>query len=104
MENGKKPQLDEEYADLEALAKAGNPPPQQSRYRIRINKEHYNVDVPAMTGRQLLELAEKKPPERHQIRQKVRGELLPVGLDELVDFTKPGLERFQTIALDQTEG
>ena len=37
--------------------------------------------------------------------QKFRGGAVhPVGLDETVVFTTPGIERFMTLPLDQTEG
>lgn len=97
--------LGDDYADLEAIAKAGGKPPRQQLYRIRINKEHFKVKAPAMTGRQLLELAGKIPAERHKIYQMFHGgERKPLGLDQKADFTTPGVERFETIPLDQTEG
>jgi hypothetical protein len=39
------------------------------------------------------------------ITQKLRGgEVKKIGLDEEADFTTPGVERFMTLPLDQTEG
>lgn len=91
--------------DIEEHAKAGKPVPPNKRYRIRIDKEHYIVAVVAMTGRQLLELARKVPPDRYEIRQKLRGgELKKIGLDEETRFDAPGVERYVTLPLDQTEG
>ena len=96
-----------ELLDIEEFAKA-NPhkkPPHARRYRIRIDKVRYEVHVPAMTGRQLLELAGKTPPERYSISEKLHGgQSRPIGLDELVHFCKEGVERFMTLPLDQTEG
>lgn len=94
-----------EIVDVEEYAKEGKAPPKGVRYRIRIDKQKYDVDVPAMTGRELLELAGKRPPERYRIDMKLRGgETRLVPLDESADFTTPGLERFMTLPLDQTEG
>jgi hypothetical protein len=91
--------------DLEALAKAGTPPPQHGPYRIRIDKERYVVQEPYPTGRELLELHGKKPVENYQIFQKLRGgEMERIGLDEKADLTRPGVERFNTLPIDQTEG
>lgn len=94
-----------EVIDLEEYAKSNRTPPRARQYRIRIDKQHYVVSVSEMTGRQLLELAGKRPPERYKIHQKLRGgQAKGIGLDEKADFTTPGVERFMTLPLDQTEG
>ncbi len=95
----------EEIIDLEEYAKANRHPPKANRYRIRIDKQQYVVEVPFLTGRQLLQLAQKTPPERYRIYQKLSsGHKENIGLDEKADFTRPGVERFMTLPLDQTEG
>lgn len=96
---------DSDIIDLEEYGKAGKTPPAGARYRIRIDKKKYDIEASAMTGRELLELAGKEPAERYRIDQKLRGgQTKQVGLGERVDFTTPGLERFMTLPLDQTEG
>lgn len=95
----------DEIIDLEEYAKSGRTPPRARRYRIRIDKQQYVVEVSAMTGRELLTLAGKTPVTGYMISQKLRGgEVRKIGYDERVDFTTPGLERFMTLPLDQTEG
>src|SRR5215510_2107888 len=95
----------EEVVDLEECAKANRKPPRARRYRIRIDKQHYVVEVPSMTGRELLHLAGKQPPTRYRLYQKFAGgERKSIDLDEKADFTTPGVERFMTLPLDQTEG
>jgi hypothetical protein len=95
----------EEIIDLEEYAKADRKPPRAKSYRIRIDKKHYVVHVPAMTGRELLNLAGKTPASDYVIFQHVRGKKPEkIGLDEKADFTTPGVERFRTIPVDQTEG
>lgn len=96
----------DEIIDLEEFAKSGKVPPTRCRgYRIRIGKQFYTVTRSTMTGRDLLELAEKTPPERFRVDQKFRGgQTKRVGLDETVNLATPGVERFQTLPLDQTEG
>lgn len=98
--------LSNEIIDLEEYAKAGKVPPARCRgYRIRIDKQNYVVTRSTMTGRELLELAEKKPPEHYRIDQKFRGgKTIKIGLDEKAEFTTPGVEKFMTLPLDQTEG
>ena len=95
----------EEVIDIEEYAKANRKPPKAKSYRIRIDKQHYVVNVSAMTGRELLNLAGKVPATNYMISQKFRGgEAKKIGLDEKADFTTPGVERFMTLPLDQTDG
>ncbi len=94
-----------EFVDIEEFAKAGKQPPKDSKYQIRIDKEKYVVEVPGMTGRELLLLAGKTNPEQYNIYEKLTGgQSVKIGLDEMADFTKNGVERFMTLPLDQTEG
>jgi hypothetical protein len=94
-----------EIVEIEEYGKKNQMPPKANKYMIRIDKEKYTVNVAQMTGRQLLELAHKTPPERYTISQKCHGgRIQEIGLDELADFTSPGVERFMTLPLDQTEG
>jgi hypothetical protein len=95
----------ETIIDLEQCARDGQAPPRAQRYRIRIDKQHYVVAALSMTGRQLLKLADKAPAGRYMLSQKLRGgQVKMLGLDDVADFTVPGLERFMTLAKDQTEG
>ena len=91
--------------DVEQFAKEGREIPPGRRYRIRIDKKHHDVEASGMTGRELLGLAGKTPAERFRIDQKLRGgQTRRVELDQRVEFTEPGVERFMTLPLDQTEG
>jgi hypothetical protein len=94
-----------DLVDIEEFGKAGKRPPKAKRYRIRIDKIKYDVDVPWMTGSQLLQLAGKTPVERYSISQKLHGgQSQPIGLDDIADFRADGVERYMTLPLDQTEG
>lgn len=94
-----------EVVDVEEHGKKGIKPPLAERYKIRIDKTHHEVATGAMTGRQLLELAGKIPAEQYMISEKLNGgQANKIGLNETADFTKPGVERFMTLPLDQTEG
>ena len=98
-------QEDFDTIDLEEFAKTGQKPPKGKRYRIRVDRDFFVVNESEMTGRQILVLAGKNPPERFRLDQKLRGgQTKKVELDEIVDFTTPGIERFMTLPLDQTEG
>jgi hypothetical protein len=94
----------EELIDLEEWAKAGKTPKPAKTYRIRIDKDKKDVNVPSMTGRQILALVNKTP-ETHMLSQKIHGGApKTVGADDHVRFDTPGIERFQTLPRDPTEG
>ncbi len=94
-----------EIADLEALAKSNQKPPKAKKYRIRIDKEYFVVEKPGLTGRELLALAGKQP-ECYDIFQMIHKNPKPkkIGLDEYVDFTCEGIERFVTLPKEQKDG
>ena len=94
-----------EIIDLEEYAKSGKPAPKGKKYQIRIDREKYVVDVECMLGREILKLAGKVPVEKYQLNQRLHsGEVRKIGYDQKVCFTDPGVERFMTLPLDQTEG
>ena len=94
-----------EVIEIEAYAKEGKNPPKGVRYKIRIDKETYTVDVGEMTGQQILELAGKTPVTQYRLDIKLHGGATEkIELATIVDFTRPGVERFMTLPLDQTEG
>jgi hypothetical protein len=94
-----------QYIDIEEYAKSGKEPPKGQKYLIKIDKSLYKVDQECMTGKEILEVADKTPAERFQLNIKLKGgEVKKVGYHETICFSKPGIERFMTIPLDQTEG
>jgi hypothetical protein len=94
----------EDLIDLEEWARAGKTPTKAKTYRIRIDKEKKDVAASALTGREILALVSKTP-ESHMLSQKIRGGApQPIPADQSVSFLTPGVERFQTLALDPTEG
>jgi hypothetical protein len=94
-----------EEVDLEQIAKAGGKPPRAKRYRIRIDDKYYVVHQPSMTGAELLKLADKVPPENFILTQKLHGGVIKtIGLNEVVDFTTHGIERFNTLPRQVQEG
>jgi hypothetical protein len=95
----------EEYIDIEEYSKADKEPPKGDRYLIKVDRAFYKVESGCLLGREILDIAGKKPIERFQLNQKLRGGVIkPVKYDEKVCFWEPGIERFMTIPLDQTEG
>ncbi len=80
-------------------------PDKPQEYKVQIDKQVFEVADPKPTARALLVLAGKMPPESFALYKKGKGgqpERIP--LDDEVDLTDPGIERFVTLPLDQTEG
>lgn len=74
-------------------------------FKIQIDKHFFEVRNPTPTGRDLLIIAGKVPPDQFAIYLKTKGsQPQRIGLDEKVDLREPGVERFVTLPLDQTEG
>ncbi|GAC1466534.1 MAG: hypothetical protein PVSMB1_15830 [Gemmatimonadaceae bacterium] len=92
-----------EPIDLEEYAKQGKPVPPDASYNIRIDKEKFVVDSPTITGKQLLDLV-KKTPDKWGVYEIISGKPQRIQPAQAVDLTKHGIERFTTLALDQTEG
>jgi hypothetical protein len=92
--------------DIEEYAKAGKPvPPHAHRYRFRVDRDYFTTTKHKLPGREILIIAGKIPPERFALRQRHHGgQVTSVGLEDTVDLTTPGIERFTTIPRDQTEG
>ncbi len=100
-----KDDIEFDVVDIEEYAKKGEKPPKTKRYQIRIDTQKYTVEVRSMTGRELLTLAGKSPATSYMISQKLHGgEAREIGLDEKVDLTAPGVERFMTLKLNHTDG
>ncbi len=91
--------------DVELYSKEGKQVPHGSHYLIMVDRQKYTVKQECMTGREILIIAGKTPPERFQLNQRFKGgKVVKVGYDQTVCFTEPGIEKFMTIPLDQTEG
>jgi hypothetical protein len=103
MSNENQEPTQDDVVDLEAYFAAQRPVPLGKKYRIRIDKQFYVVSVAELTGRQILELADKTP-ETFLLRQKTRGGVEPVKPDQVVSFVAPGIERFMTIPNEVQEG
>ncbi len=94
-----------EYIDIEELSKTDKQPPKGKKYLIKIDKALYKVEQECMTGKEILEIAGKLPVIRFQLNVKMKsGEVKKIDYDEEICFSQPGIERFMTIPLDQTEG
>lgn len=94
----------DEVIDIEVFVRERKTVPLARAYRIRIDKPYYVVEVPEMTGLQILELAGKKPPTDYVLRQILHGQPVKVELDAVVDFRAPGVEKFKTMLKTAQDG
>ena len=95
----------DEIGDLEEYARLGKRPPRCRAYRIRVNGERFVVSKPRPTGREILTIAGLTPPDNYTLRVKARGERpRKVRLEDEVDLTAPGVEKFKALPRDQQEG
>ena len=95
----------DEIADLEEYARQGKRPPLCKAYRIRVNRKIIVIRDANPTGKEILVAAEFIPPDEHTLRMKIRGgRPEKIGLDQHVDLTAPGIEKFKVLPRDQTEG
>jgi hypothetical protein len=97
--------LEDDIIDIEWCTIQGHTPPKDRKYRILIDRKPYVVHHHNITGKELLELAEKTPYKNYQVRQKFKhGKVITIGYEQVVDLTEPSIEKFKTLPLDQTEG
>ncbi len=81
-----------------------NKQPHAEVFKIHIDKQTYEISNPTPSARDLLILAGKVPVERFALYMKGHGQPRRLELDERVDLREPGVEKFVTLPLDQTEG
>lgn len=89
--------------DLQAYAKEGKPVPPIGPYKIRVNKTFFDWAESKISGAQILNLAGKDP-AKNAAYQFIHGKPQRVQPADDVDLTTLGVERFETLPLDQTEG
>jgi hypothetical protein len=94
-----------DLVDIEEYARAGKHKPRAaSRYRFRIDRQHFETEKPVLTGREILAFAGKTP-ETYLLSQKTRkGAAIQIAADETVDLRDNCVERFMTVPREATEG
>jgi hypothetical protein len=91
-----------EMIDVEEYARLDKKPTHAKKYLIRIDHEKYEVHKSELSGREILDIANKKPAECYLLFQKIKGHehLKKIELNEEVDLKKPGIEMFETKQFD----
>ncbi|WP_017232953.1 multiubiquitin domain-containing protein [Pandoraea sp. B-6] len=92
-----------EIVDVEVWVREKRPIPHGHKYRIRIDKEYYVVDVSHMTGEEILKLAGKTS-AGYILTEKVGGQMRTVEPNQTVNFVEGKVERFATIPKEVQEG
>ncbi|MDA7955891.1 MAG: multiubiquitin domain-containing protein [Gammaproteobacteria bacterium] len=95
----------EDAIDLEKCARANRKPPKgQKHYAIKIDGYKYKVGQ-ALAGAAILKLAGGKTYGDWTLNQKFHGgRRKAVGQDEEIDFSEPGVERFETVRKQAQQG
>jgi hypothetical protein len=104
MENQGAQHVEDAVIDVEEFARAGKPVPKEKRYRIRVDKEKFVVTQPTISGSELLALVGKTPDKYNVYLHVHGGQTKLIKPDEKVDLTEPGVERFTTMKIENTEG
>ena len=89
--------------DTSQVAGVAKAPPGK-HFTIFIDKAKFETEQAVWTGAQLLTLAGKAPQGFQIFLKKPGGELEEIKPTQTVDLREPGVERFVTLPLDQTEG
>lgn len=67
----------------------------KGKYEIQVDDKRLYFEIPVVTGKQILKEAGYKPVECWVLYQKFKGcDFERIGMDEKVDLSKPGLEKF----------
>lgn len=90
--------------DLEECGKNDRRPPKGHKYRIRIDGDKYAVDSAEITGADILALAGKRDDE-WSLNQKLHGgKRERIAANDVVDLSRPGIERFETVRRQAQQG
>ena len=94
---------DDDAIDLENCAQNDRRPPQTKKYRIRIDGEKYIVEKAQVSGVAILALAGKTLDEWSLNQKEVDGKRIKID-GGVVDLSKPGIERFETVTRQAQQG
>lgn len=75
----------------------------EDEYKIKIDKDVYEVNQKLITGSKILELAGLTS-EEYDLRLKKKGGQTLIGPNDQVDLSEPGIEKFVTFKKETSEG
>lgn len=84
-----------ETIDLEAFAQSDKKVPVGKKYKVKIDNDFFVFDHHLVTGKEILEKAQKIPIECYTLYQKFKHcDFEKIDSNAKVDLTKPGIEHF----------
>ncbi|MHB8871891.1 MAG: multiubiquitin domain-containing protein [Candidatus Doudnabacteria bacterium] len=93
-----------EIIEIEIFARENKPVPKGKKYKIRVDKENFDIPTETITGQGILDLV-KKSSDSYNLYQHFHGaQTKIIKPDDIVDLTAPGVERFSTMKIENTEG
>ena len=95
---------DLDLIDIEECGKRERRPPKGKSYKIRVDGDKYRVDSERITGTAILELVGKNFQEWSLNQKFCGGKRERIKADYVVDLTRPGVERFETVRLQAQQG
>ncbi len=99
------PAGNDETIDIEECARADRRPPKgQKWYKIKIDGDKYKVDQSSLTGQEILGLVQKNYQEWTLNQKLYGGRRKPIEEEQTVDFSQPGIERFETVQKQAQQG
>lgn len=93
----------QETIDLENCFNEGVKPVITYKYLIKVNGKKYTITQEKISGEEILRLVGKDP-NKHRLRMFTKGSKEIIQVDQIIDLTECGVERFVYEALDCTEG
>ena len=94
----------DDWVDIAECTKHDRRPPKSGKYRIRIDGEKHIVNTMMLTGATILALVSKKPDD-WGLNQKLKGgERKHIEPTESIDLSHPGVERFETVRSQASQG
>ena len=90
--------------DVEECNQNDRPPPKGQKYRIRIDREKYQVEEEKITGAAILALVNKTPEEWALNQKEKGGKRERIEANDTVNVAQPGVERFETVRRQAQQG
>lgn len=90
--------------DIESCSRHNRRPPRGHHYRIRIDREKFIVDKAIISGKEILSTANKDITEWALNQKFLGGKRLRIEGNEVVDLTRCGVERFETVRRQAQQG
>lgn len=93
-----------EIIEVEIYAREGKEVPKKKKYKIRVDKEKFTISNETISGLEILSLVHKQSESFYIYQHFHKGQTKLIKPEDIVDLTAPGVERFSTMKIENTEG